>query len=79
MQTFRDLLEMENNIHNNRVDTDTGQLFGRAEESGTKLDIVADELGSPTGSEKRLQFPKKRSRSKLLFKNKCRSSIGVGG
>ena len=77
VHTFRNLLEMENNIRNNRVDTEAGHLFPPAEESATKLDIVADEMASPGGSEKRLQFPKKRSRSKLLFNNKCRNSIGV--
>ena len=76
-QPFRNLLEIENNIHNNRVETETAQLFIKADESVSKLDLVADEMVSPSGSEKRHQFPTKRSRSRLLFNNKCRSSIGV--
>ena len=73
---FRNIIEIENNIHNNRIETEAGKLL-KTDESVSRLDLVPDELVSPTGSEKRLQFPTKRSRSRLLFNNKSRNSIGV--
>ena len=53
MKPFRNLLEIENNIHNNRVETEAGKLL-KTDESVSRLDLVPDELVSPSGSERRL-------------------------
>ena len=62
----------------NQAETNTAdELIVQADESENRLDIIADEMVSPNGSEKRHKFSTTRSRSRLLFNNKCRSSIGV--